>query len=40
MLNKNAYVQEFFLLNDLQPQENLRSVGGFQEALICNDIMM
>lgn len=41
MLDRNAYVWEFFLLNDLQAQENnLRSICGSHEALISNDIML
>ena len=41
MLDRNAYVQDFFLLNDLQAQEhNLRSICGSHEALISNDIML
>lgn len=40
MLDRNAYVQGFFLLNDLQAQKNLRSICGSHEALMSNDIML
>lgn len=41
MLDRNAYVHGFFLLNDLQAQENnLKPICGSHEALISNDIML
>lgn len=30
----------FFLMNDIQAKENLRSICGSQEALLSNDIML